>query len=737
LIKVIKRNGQEVEFNLEKINAAIQKAARKTAEVIEIQILQDIQQAIEQTTADTGVNSISVEEIQDLVETMLMEYKHYKTAQEYIRYRNWRSDQRNLFSKQTAFIQDVINLNNLENENANMNEKLFTAKKGRIVAEVLKDYANKYLLSADVREAFEQNLIYIHDYSTYALGMHNCTTIDLADLLSRGFKTQNGNVRPPTTIATAGQLTAVILQCVSNEQFGGVAVGAMDFALAPYVEMSFQKWLKRIAEFENTEPIAATLENFEEVKNSANERTQKQLDWAWEQVNKETYQACEALIHNLNTLTSRSGNQLPFTSVNYGTDTSQAGRMLMKNFLLARQSGVGENHTTPVFPIGVFRYKIGVNANPGDPNYDIKKLAIETTSKRIYPNFVNVDAPHQAVPINGKPETEACTMGCRTALGVDRHGLLGYFGRGNISPITINLPKIALIQEVYKGKPFNKEQFYADTDRILDLAAKALFERFEYQASQKASSAPFLYENQVLKGPKLKPNDSVREVLKHNTLAIGIIGLSNAMVALFGKHQAEDAKVLEFAKEYVEHLSKKTKEYCEKYDLNFSLYYTPAESLCHKWAKANQKEFGIIEGVTDKDYINNSTHVPVYHECSIKEKIDIESEFIKWGTGGNITYVELDGNARNNTAALEKILDYAMSKGIGYFAINHPIDECLECGYQGIIGDHCPNCGKSEDEVEIKRLRRVTGYLTADYKTAFNAGKKAEVEDRYQHSKRG
>lgn len=734
--KVIKRDGREVDYDGDKIVDAIEKAM-KSSPPIDTPLAHKIKEEVEKQLKVNEGNKI--EDIQRLVERKLMASKRKDVAHSYIEYRHWRDQQREK-GELFEFVTDVIDLGNLENENANMDENVFTAKKERIASKILRDHALEYLLSPRVRQYYEENLIYIHDFNSYSIGMHNCLLIDLGEILENGFVTQNGDVRPPKSISSAMQLTAVVLQCVSNEQFGGVSVANLDYDLAPYVKESFKKIYRKNLRFletgETEEDIISlygeiTMGN-KKLGATDNALLNKIYDISIKDIEKETLQGAEGLIHNLNTLQSRSGNQLPFTSINYGTDTSEEGRLISKSILIARMEGVGKNGVTPIFPIGIFKHKRGINAHEGDPNYDLKQLAIESTSKRIYPNFANVDAPHLAKATS--KHLEFATMGCRTSMGIDRHGLEGYTGRGNISPITINLPKIALRHSYKLNGETDLEGFFKELEEVLEVGVEALVNRFEWQGKQLSKSAPFLYENQVLKGKKLQPEERVREVIKHGTLAIGYIGLSNCLVALIGKHHGESKEALELGIKIVEIIDRKAKDSSDKYDLNFSAYASPAEGLSHKYAKVLKEEFGEIEGVTDREYINNSHHVPVYYNCSIKEKIDIENNFSKYATGGNITYTELDGNARNNPKALEEIINYAMDTGVPYLALNHPIDECTNCGYEGIIGEECPSCHKKDGEVYIKRLRRVTGYITSSYKEYFNDGKKAEVEDRVKHT---
>lgn len=720
---VVKRDGSTADFNPNNIVQAVMKASDRSTDSIG---LPEAMRVTDKVTARL-YDGITVEEIQDIVEEVLMSYRYYDTARKYICYRMKRAEERDNSSRLMRFVSDVIDLSNVENENANMPEWVFTAKNVRMSAELSKKYAREFLLRPNVRKAFDDMAIYLHDFSQYAVGSHNCLTLDLEDILSRGFVASNGDVRPPTTIRSAMQLTAVILQCQSNVQFGGIAVGTLDSDLAPYVRRSFRKHFKTATKYLASALSDTVVVNHSDmrIENEALQTAYPELyQYAYDQTVEEVYQSAEAFIHNLNTLQSRAGDQLPFTSVNFGLDTSPEGRLITRALLESSIKGIGKHNSTSIFPIMIFQYKKGVNDVAGTPNYDLKQLAIECLSKRIYPNFVNAD------------EVDF-TMGCRTMTGKDRHGLPNGKSRGNISPVTINLTKMGLDNgiAVTGAEHPDLEGFWNQLEETVDLAVTALVDRFEWQGKQLAKSAPFCYENELMKGDrKLEPNEPVRDVLKHGTLAIGYLGVSNMCSALFGKDHSEDLDVLDFAEDVVAFIREKADEASIVHDLNFSAYATPAEGLCHKMMKSLQEQYGIVDGVTDRDYVNNSHHVPVYRPISIQEKIDIEARFAQYANGGNITYVELDGNARQNLTAIEDIIDYAMQAGCTYVAINHPIDCCTECGYEGIIGDTCPKCGGIDGEVYIKRLRRVTGYLTSSYREYFNAGKKAETDDRYVHS---
>lgn len=1001
-----------------------------------------------------------------------------------------------------SMVDQTMNLKNIDKENANTNQNVFSARNNRVSSEVTKKYAMEHLLSPAVRKAFEDNWIYIHDFNSYASGMTNCITLDLADVLKNGFYTNNADIREPSSISSAMQLTAVVIQCQSNLQFGGVAIGTIDYDLAPYVNKSFRKYMrdglayisgysdKEINHLEKTHP---KLFKFHKESLTTGSSSEEAYQYAWDKTVQETHQGAEALIHNLNSLQSRAADQLPFSSINYGADTTPAGRLVTKSILQATIEGVGAHHLTPIFPVQVFQYYKGINDRPGTPNYDLFQLAIKCTSLRLFPNYANCTASYlkkptckqeifntmgcidgqevvtykwmgvvyvegiermydrlsssfseekqglskyikldsvqiydsssngfvdckliirnpdqgnwnivkldngrnliatsdhplptqegrkfvkdlnigDSIPVVYKQYTEellhgdeeqawldgllicdGCYQGgevrislgldekdilteaknallnvygldskvieqfrgtkgnyydlvsignnatvrhnlqslfgglnkkdrnipscvfcssdevklrflagmidadghikevhkgarleigstnrelalqqvcllesvgipakvylnhynrnseklrykveayvtkelsdlltsakkrnvfmdadchvqyvntpqiakvieiiplgsrgkesfdvttssdrfdvsginshnCRTQLADDRFGLVGNQGRGNISPVTINLAKIGIEHGICLGKrqEADIEGFWDELDRVLDVTAEALVERFEYQGKQPAKSAPFMYKNQLMKGKKLNSNDSVREVLKHGTLAIGLLGLSNCMMALFGKHQFQDERVWDFAYSVYTHVNNFKNIVSEKYDLNFSVYSSPAESSCYTIYNRLVDEYGEIPGVIDRGYLTNSFHCPVSFPISAEEKIEKEAPFHELSRGGAISYVECDGLAKNNLPALEQLIDLAMDKDISYFALNFPVDTCRKCNYQGVIDNACPKCGGTD----IQRLKRITGYLSGDYKETFNKGKQDEVRDRFVH----
>lgn len=734
ILEIKKRDGRIEPFNPNKIVSAIMKAMAQTDEVDE-----EVASRIATKIANSNRPSpVDVEYIQDMVENGLMASRCKKTAKEYIKYREMRNQERQKNNKLNQQIEDILMCNNVQNQNANVDEHSFGGRKFESANVLHKDIALNVFIRPEVAQAHRESRIYIHDLSEYDIGSHNCLFADLQRLLNNGFSTRNGDVRPANSFSTACQLIAVIFQIQSQVQFGGVASCHLDYDLAPFVHKSFikhfmdgLKYIDRMSEsdieaFVNIHPDI-NLDN-----KSIKIYHVNAWNYAIDMLEKEGKQAAQSLYHNLNTLESRAGSQIPFTSINFGTDTSTEGRLVSKWLMEASMSGIGKYYLTPIFPISIFKYKKGVNAFKDDPNYDIKKLAIQSLSKRIYPNIVNCDFS-QNVEDPNNPDTEMATMGCRTMLGYDRNGL-GYskVGRGNVCPTTINLPKIGIKHGICLGEreTADLDGFWKELDEVLYLTEMSLVDRFYHVCNQSVASAKFMYHNGTVADFDQASFRGVYEAMKHGTLAVGYIGIAEMCQALFGKDHSEDEEVWKFALSVVEHISDFCKSAAEKHSLNFSCYATPAENLCKTYAIALRNEFGKIPKVTDREYITNSHHVPVWQKVSIYKKLELEAPFCKYPTGGCITYIELEGAVMKNQKAVEDIIDYAMSLDIPYLAFNFPIDTCLKCGYQGEIDYNCPKCGNTE----IQRLRRVTGYLTTDYRN-FNAGKIKECLDRVKHSK--
>ena len=731
---VIKRDGTRVLFDPNKIVRAINKAMVSAyGSVYESDTAEEIADLI----GSRGVD-MSVEQIQDLVESYLMKSEYPEVARNYIIYRDQRSKERMRRSKLLTAVMRRTEATAVENANANVDEKSFSGREKEASADIQKIIALDYTLSHEVASAHKNMLLYQHDNEKTNIGEHNCLFVDFGKLFTEGFVTRNGDIRIPGSYSTACQQYAVIYQCQSQVQFGGVGTVHADYDLAPFVQKSFYKHMRNYL----TDVEDQTKENAEIILGQHgpitmdNQKLKEEMpaafSYAIKQMEREGTQASEAMFHNLNTLESRAGSQVPFTSINFGRDISTEGRFVSRKMLEASLAGIGKHHLTPIFPISIFQYKAGCNANPGDPNYDLKQLAIESLSKRIYPNFVNCDFSEAHEDINN-PDTYFATMGCRTMLGYDRHSdSYNRVGRGNLVPNTMILPKLGIEYGIALGKRETPDLdgFWSAFEDLLMLCEQGLLERFDIMVNQPPEAAPFMYQNGTMKDAQ-SCRMSNYEALKHGTLAMGYIGIAEMCQALFGKNHAEDKEVHEFALSVVRRINEYAKEASERHDLNFSCYATPAEGLCHTALKALRKQYGIIPNVTDHEFLTNSHHVPVWHEIGIFEKLAIEAPFCKYPTGGCITYVELDSTFVKNTKAIEQIIDYAFQKlNIPYLAFNFPIDSCLDCGYQAEFNDACPECGSHN----IQQLRRVTGYLTTDYRH-FNKGKQSEVEHRVKHSK--
>ena len=733
---VIKRDGTRVLFDPNKIVNAINKAMISVdGALYETDTAEEIAHLIQQLNTD-----MTVEYIQDLVEQYLMKSERPDVAKAYILYREIRSKERIRRSKLIDAVIRRTDATNVENANANVDEKSFSGREKEASADVQKVIALDYTLSSVVGQAHKDMLLYQHDLEKTNIGEHNCLFIDFEKLFKDGFETRNGDIRQPSTFSTACQQVAVIFQCQSQVQFGGVGALHLDYDLAPFVKKSFYKhmlhYLTDVEDYD--EKHAKDILKVHQPIEIDNKVLKSEMglpeayNYAMKQLEREGKQSAEALFHNLNTLESRAGSQVPFTSINFGRDTSTEGKMVSRWMLEASMNGVGKHHLTPIFPISIFQYKAGCNANPEDVNYDLKKLALQSMSKRIYPNFVNCDYSEAHEDPNN-PDTFYATMGCRTAIGYDRFDKsYNRVGRGNLVPNTMILPKLGLEYGIATGertKP-DLKGFWSAFEDLLMLCEQGLLERFEIMVHQAPTAAPFMYRNGTMRHAD-ECSMSVYNALKHGTLAMGYIGVAEMCTAMFGKNHAESLEAYEFAIQVVKRINEFAKEASERHNLNFSCYATPAEGLCHTAAKELRKQYGVIKGVTDKDFLTNSHHVPVWQEIGIFEKLAIEAPFCKYPTGGCITYVELDSTFINNIEAIEQIIDYAFKElDIPYLAFNFPIDSCLTCGHQGEFNARCPECGSDN----IQQLRRVTGYLTTDYRN-FNKGKQSEVEHRVKHNR--
>ena len=726
---VIKRDGRKVEFDSSKIANAVIRAFNSVYSNNLTDEMTSFAQRIAEDVAEKH-SDMSVEDIQSIVIKKLMASKYKEVATAYVEYKHLHEMARSQYAALMDAVGEKLSGKNIENQNANVDEHSFGGRIGEATRIVTKQFALEYLISPMARANHENNEIYIHDLDNYAVGNHNCLSIPFDDLLANGFNTRQTDVRPAQSINTAFQLVAVIFQLQSLQQFGGVSATHLDWTMVPYVRKSFIKhWNDGCKYIEKTmvrgiPPINGSIEDkfFKSMP--------KAYEYAMDMTTKECYQAVEGMYHNLNTLQSRSGNQLPFTSINYGTCTLPEGRLVTKALLDVSINGIGKLHRTSIFPCGIFQCMNGVNRHPGEPNYDLFRLALKSTSLRLYPNYANVDWSNNAGYDINDPRTYFSTMGCRTANGMDINGF-GQMkdGRGNICPVTIIMPTLAMeAKEQYNGQERIEDIFFDILDQKIHEAKDMLLERFEWICSQSPEAAKFMYENNVMYG--YVPEEGIRSALKHGTIVIGQIGLAETLQILIGCDHTKP-EGMELAKRIEQLFKTRCAEFKEQYHLNFGVYMTPAENLCYTSMQKFKAKYGVIPNVSDKDFFTNSMHVPVWINVTPFEKIDIESQLTGYSNAGCITYVELDAAAKYNVDALEGIVNYAMDKDIPYFAINVPNDQCMNCGYCDQMGDVCPMCNSRD----IKRLRRVTGYLTNDYKTAFNKGKQQEVEMRVKHER--
>ena len=730
---VIKRNGEKVPFDSHKIYDAVLKAFNEVFPT-HCDRNKDNSKFVTTRVCERIVeDTMSVEDIQDIVEDVLMGYDK-AVAKAYITYRYRRSMARDEYKALMNDVKEKLSANNVQNQNANVDEYSFGGRIGEAADLVMKRYALEYCMSDMARNNHLNNEIYVHDLSNYPVGNHNCMSIPFDDLLAKGFNTRQTDVRPAQSVNTAFQLLAVIFQLQSLQQFGGVSATHLDWTMVPYVRKSFWKHFKDGLKYINQDTSATDL-NFDStlsIEDEVYKVAGSVYDYAMDMTTKEVYQAVEGMYHNLNTLQSRSGNQLPFTSINYGTCTLPEGRLITKAVLDTSINGIGRLHKTSIFPCGIFQCMKGVNRKKGEPNYDLYKLALKSTALRLYPNYANVDWSGNAGYDINDPRTFFSTMGCRTANGWDINGF-GQLkdGRGNICPVTIIMPTLAMKAKKRCEEAGNNNEsdivneFMSTLTNKIYEAKDMLLERFEWICSQNPKSAKFMYENNVMAGYDGK---DIRSALKHGTLAIGQLGLAETLQILIGCNHTEK-KGMRLAKQIESLFKMYCDEFKEQYKLNFGVYFSPAENLCFTAMQKFKKEFGVIPNVSDKEFFTNSMHCPVWKKMTPFEKIDIESQLTGYSSAGCITYVELEGTVKHNIEALEEIVNYAMDKDIPYFAINVPNDMCQNCGYTDEINANCPMC----ECPNISRLRRVTGYLTGDYTSAFNLGKQQEVEMRVKH----
>lgn len=721
--KIVKRDGKIVNFNPEKITDAIAKAGLATEEFKYDRAKALSDKVVERANETIKVRTPNVEQIQDIVEEVLMESSFKKTARAYIRYRQERSRVRDAKSDlmmiyRTISHADASEDSDIKRSNANVDGNSAMGKMLQFGAEGSKMFARTLLLRPDIAAAHDNGDIHIHDLDFYATGTLTCCQSDPFVLFENGgFNTGHGHLRTPNSISSYGALAAILLQANQNEQHGGQSIPNFDYAMAPGVNKSFRKALKRnLCKYNKFTDKKLELE----VKDSYEFGDDKKLEKAkWpkavieasnEDVERETLQAMEGFVHNLNTMHSRAGAQVPFTSINFGTDTTPAGRLVSKYLLTATENGLGKGET-PIFPISIFKVKEGVNYNPGDPNYDLFKKSMEVSAKRLFPNFCFVDAPYNLKYYKkGDYRTEIATMGCRTRVFAsvfpESDGIVT--GRGNLSFTTVNLVRIGIKHGICLGerKEADWEGFYKELDEKMDLVRDELLDRFEFQANQHVRNFPFLMgQGNWFGSEKLGPNDTLRDVIKHGTLSIGFIGLAETLVAMVGKHHGEDEDARELGLDIITHMRENCDKYCKKYKLNFSLLATPAEGIAGRFTKMDRKEYGKIKGVTDREFYTNSFHVPVYYPISAFKKIEIEAPYHNLCNAGHITYIELDGDPSQNIAAFESVIRKMHDEGIGYGSVNHPVDRDPVCGFSGIItGDRCPHCGRLEGDVKFEKL---------------------------------
>lgn len=733
MIQIVeKRDGRVVGYNEEKIKAAIRKAML-TTEMGEDEALV---QKITDRVGMGGKERMTVEEIQDRVEVELMKSARKDVAKRYIAYRDQRSIARRAKTRD-MFLEIIEAKNNdITRENANMNTDSPAGMMMKFASETTKPFVDDYLLSQDVKQAVKNNYLHIHDKDYYPTKSLTCVQHPLDRILRHGFVAGHGESRPAKRIETASVIACISLETAQNEMHGGQAIPAFDFYLAPFVRSSFIEEVKNLEQLtgkdlshlynkELKDFLKADLENLE--------GEERLLQHAVNKTVERVHQAMEAFIHNMNTIHSRGGNQVVFSSINYGTDISAEGRCVIRELLNSTYEGVG-NGATAIFPIQIWKKKRGVSYLPEDPNYDLYRLACKVTARRFFPNFLNLDASfnqHEKWDAND-PERykyEVATMGCRTRVFENRYGEKTSVGRGNISFSTINIVRIAIELMNVQDKEERIERFFQKLDEVLDITAQQLNERFNFQKTALAKQFPLVMNVLWNGSDKLNRNDTIEPVINQGTLGIGFIGLAECLIALIGKHHGESEEAQALGLRIVKHMRSRVNEYCEKYQHNFSVLATPAEGLSGKFTKKDRKSFGIIPGVTDKEYYTNSNHVPVYYHCSPRHKAKVEAPYHELTGGGHIFYVELDGDATHNEDSIMQIVDMMDKYNMGYGSVNHNRNHCPECGYENAAKDetHCPKCG-----AKFETIQRITGYLvgTTD---RWNSGKLAELNDRVVH----
>jgi ribonucleoside-triphosphate reductase len=731
---VVKRDGRIVGFNEEKINAAVRKAMMHTDKGEDRELVHQITDHI----MFRGKPQMTVEEIQDAVEMELMKSSRKDVAKAYIAYRKQRSIARK--AKTRDMFLEIINIknNDVTRENANMNADTPAGMMMKFSSETTKPFVDDYLLSTEVREAVEKNYIHIHDKDYYPTKSLTCVQHPLDNVLQNGFCAGHGASRPAKRIETASILGCISMETAQNEMHGGQAIPAFDFYLAPYVRTSYIEEVKKLEKLTGEDYSAlynAEIDDYETRELDFLQGEARIKQHAINMTVARVHQSMEAFIHNMNTIHSRGGNQVVFSSINYGTDTSAEGRCIIREILKSTYEGVG-NGETAIFPIQIWKKKRGVSYLPEDRNYDLYKLACTVTARRFFPNFINLDATfnqHEDWRADDPKRYmyECATMGCRTRVFENRFGMKTSIGRGNLSFSTINIVKLAIECMAVEDEQQRIDLFFSKLDRVLDITALQLHERFEFQKTAFAKQFPLLMRSLWIGCDKLKENDTIEPVINQGTLGIGFIGLAECLVALIGRHHGESKKAQELGLKIITYMRDRANGFCDKYQHNYSVLATPAEGLSGKFTKKDRKEFGVIPGVTDRDYYTNSNHVPVYYKCSARHKAEIEAPYHDLTRGGHIFYVEMDGDATHNPEVVMSVVDMMDKYNIGYGSVNHNRNRCMQCGYENAEPnlETCPKCGSTH----IDRLQRITGYLvgTTD---RWNHGKLSELNDRVTHT---
>ena len=730
---VLKRDGRIVGFNEQKIAAAIRKAMLTTDAGEDNELISKITDRVTMR----GKSQMTVEEIQDMVEDELMKSSRPDVAKIYIKYRSARTIARK--AKTRDIFLEIINIknNDVTRENANMNADTPAGMMMKFSSETTKPFVDDYLLSDEVKEAVSNNYLHIHDKDYYPTKSLTCVQHPLDRILKYGFQAGHGESRPAKRIETASILGCISMETVQNEMHGGQAIPAFDFYLAPYVRKSFIEEVKVLEDLnaeDYSELYNCDIEDFIETPLAGLVGRERVRQHAINKTVERVHQSMEAFIHNMNTIHSRGGNQVVFSSINYGTDTSAEGRCIIRELLKSTYEGVG-NGETAIFPIQIWKKKRGVSYLPTDRNYDLYKYACQVTARRFFPNFINLDAPynyHEKWDIND-PERykyECATMGCRTRVFENRFGPKTSIGRGNLSFSTINIVRLAIECMNIKDKEDRIAAFFAKLDNLLEVTAKQLHDRMEFQKTAFAKQFPLLMRGLWIGSENLSPNETIAPVINQGTLGIGFIGLAECLIALTGKHHGESEESQELGLKIITYMRDRVLEFCDRYQHNYSVLATPAEGLSGRFTKFDKKKFGIIPGITDKDYYTNSNHVPVYYKCSALHKAQIEAPYHALTGGGHIFYVEIDGDATHNPEAVMNIVDMMDKFNIGYGSVNHTRNRCMDCGYENAekVMDECPSCGSHN----IDRLQRITGYLvgTTD---RWNKAKLAELNDRVIH----